>query len=107
MQTVHVYRLHPHPQLFACLKAAQMEAANVWNRCCEVHKQARMTHTKWPGRDALQQATKGQFALHSQSVQMVVHAFVATIATTRQLRQTHPQMHMRYPWRTKRLYPVK
>jgi putative transposase len=107
MHTVHVYRLHPRPKLFACLKAAQMEAANVWTRCCEVHKQARMTHTKWPGRDALQQATKGHFALHSQSVQMVVRAFLATIATTRQLRQSHPQMHMKYPWRTKRFYPVK
>jgi putative transposase len=107
MQTMHVYRLHPRPKLFAYLKAAQMEAAQVWNCCCEVHKQARMTHTRWPGRSALQKATKGQFALHSQSVQMVVHAFVATIATTRQLRQTHPNMQMKYPWRTKRFYPVK
>jgi len=107
MQIVHIYRLHPRPKLFACLKAAQMEAASVWNLCCEVHKQARTSHTRWPGRDALQQATKGRFALHSQSVQMVVHAFLATIAITRQLRQSHPQMHMKYPWRTKRFYPVK
>ncbi len=66
-----------------------------------------MTHSKWPGRTELQRASKGQFALHSQSVQMVVHAFLATIATTRQLRQTHPRMNMKYPWRTKRFYPVK
>ncbi len=52
-------------------------------------------------------ATKGQFALHSQSVQMVVHAFLANIETTRKLRQTHPQMKMKYPWREKRFYPVK
>src|ERR1700704_3201812 len=104
---VRVYRLQPTPKLFACLKAAQMEAAKVWNLCCEVHKQARMAHAKWPGRNELQKATKGQFALHSQSVQMVVHAFLANIDTTRQLRQTHPQMQMKYPWRTKRFYPVK
>jgi hypothetical protein len=55
----------------------------------------------------LQKATKGQFALHSQSVQMVVHAFLANIDTTRQLRQTHPQMKMKYPWGEKRFYPVK
>ena len=73
MHTVRVYRLHPTPKLFACLKAAQMEAARVWNLCCEIHKQARMAHSKWPGRHELQQATKGQFALHSLSVQMVVH----------------------------------
>ncbi len=84
-----------------------MEAARVWNLCCETHKQGRMAHTKWPGRNELQKATKGQFALYSQSVQMVVHAFLAAIETTRQLRQTHPQMKMKYPWREKRFYPVK
>jgi len=107
MNTVRVYRLQPTPKLFACLKAAQREAAKVWNLCCEIHKQARMEHAKWPGRNELQKATKGQFALHSQSVQMVVHAFLANIDTTRQLRQTHPQMKMKYPWREKRFYPVK
>ncbi|GHO58692.1 hypothetical protein KSB_71670 [Ktedonobacter robiniae] len=55
----------------------------------------------------MQKATKGRFALQSQSVQMVVAAFLATIQTTRQLRHTHPQMKMKYPWRTKRFYPVK
>jgi len=83
-----------------------MEAAKVWNLCGEIHKQARMSHTKWPGRNELQKATKGQFALHSQSVQMVVHAFLANIDTTRKLRQSH-QMKMKYPWREKRFYPVK
>jgi putative transposase len=66
-----------------------------------------MSHAKWPGRNELQKATKGQFALQSQSVQMVVHAFLANIATTRKLRQTHPQMKMKYPWREKRFFPVK
>ena len=38
---------------------------------------------------------------------MVVHAFLANIDTTRQFRQTYPQMQMKYPWREKRFYPVK
>jgi putative transposase len=38
---------------------------------------------------------------------MVVHAFLANIQTTRTLRKEHPQMRMKYPWRTKRFYPVK
>src|SRR6266571_7266180 len=88
------------------MKTVQQEAAQVWNCCMEIHKQTRMTHAKWPGRNALQKATKGRFALHSQSVQMIVHAFLANIDTTRQLRQSHPQMKMKYPWRTKRFYPV-
>jgi len=96
MKTVHIYQLSPTAKLFACMRDAQMEAARVWNLCCEIHKQARMDHAKWPGRSDLQKATAGQFALHSQSVQMVVHAFLANIDTTRQLRQTHPQMKMKY-----------
>ncbi len=84
-----------------------MEAGAVWNACMETHKAARVAHKKWPGRNELQRTTKGKFALHSQSVQMVVHAFLANVETTRELRQTHPQMQMKYPWRTKRFYPVK
>jgi putative transposase len=81
-----------------------MEAAQVWNYCMETHKEARLTHAKWPGRSALQKATKGRFALHSQSVQMIAHAFLANVDTTRQLKPTHPKM--RYPYKTKRFYPV-
>src|SRR6266581_6891059 len=105
MNTVHVYRIQPTRNLFQRLKAAQMEAAKVWNLCCELHKQARLSHATWPGRDALQKATKGgQFALHSQSIQMVVHAFLANIETTRQLKPSNPKM--RYPYKERRFYPV-
>src|SRR5579864_6448384 len=107
MHTVRICRLdHLSPALFQRLKAAQTEAAQVWNACCERHKEARATRSKWPGQNDLQQATKGRFALHSQSVQMIVHAFLATIDATRQLRTTHPKMCMKYPWKTKRFYPV-
>ncbi len=82
-----------------------MEAAQVWNACCELHKTARLAHTKWPGRNELQKATKGRFALHSQSVQMIVHAFLANVLATRQLKPSNPKM--KYPWKTKRFYPVK
>ncbi|GHO60938.1 transposase [Ktedonobacter robiniae] len=108
MQMVKIYQLnHLSRKQFQCLKAAQMEAAQVWDCCMETRKSARLAHLPWPGRDALQKATKGRFALHSQSVQMVVAAFLANVQTTRQLRHTHPQMKMKYPWRIKRFYPVK
>src|SRR6266700_1197704 len=107
MKTVRVYRLkHLSKSQFNRLKAAQGEAAQVWNACMETHKAARQTHAPWPRRHELQQVTKGKYALHSQSIQMVVHAFLANVETTRQLRKTHPQMKMKYPWRTKRFYPV-
>ncbi|HEY3992250.1 MAG TPA: transposase [Ktedonobacteraceae bacterium] len=109
MNTVKIYPLNQlSGKQFQRCKVAQMEAAKVWNVCMATHKAARLTHAKWPGRDELQKATKGrQFALHSQSVQMVAGTFLANIKTTQELRQTHPHMQMKYPWRTKRFYPVK
>jgi putative transposase len=107
MQTIRIYQLdHLSLTMFRRLKVAQMEAARVWNRCCEHHQETRMSHAKWPGRNELQQATKRQFALHSQSVQMVVHAFLANIDPTHRLKKTHPQMEMKYPYKPKRFYPV-
>ena len=98
MKTIRVYRLdHLSRSQFSRLKAAQQEAAQVWNLCMETHIQARMAHAKWPGRKELQKSTKGKFALHSQSVQMIVHAFLANVETTRKLRKEHPQMRMKYP----------
>jgi hypothetical protein len=37
----------------------------------------------------------------------IVHAFLANVETTRTLRREHQEMLTRYPWRTKRFYPVK
>src|ERR1700730_14943692 len=103
MHTVRIYRLaHLSSRLFQRLKAAQMESAQTWNMCCELHKEARRTGSKWPSRNELQRATKRHFALCAQSVQMVAHAFIANIEITRKLRATHPKMRMKYPWRTKR-----
>jgi putative transposase len=107
MKTVRVYRLdHLSPSQFGRLKAAQQEAAQVWNFCVETHKEARLSHAPGPGRNDLQRATKGRYGPHSQSVQMVVHAFLANIQTTRRLRKEHPEMRMKYPWRKIRYYPV-
>ncbi len=107
MKTIRIYRLdNLSTSQFKRLKAAQMEAAKVWNSCMATHKQARLDHTQWPGEQDLRDLVKGRFALHSQSIQAIVRMFVTTIATTRELRKTHPHMQMKYPWRTKRFYPV-
>ena len=107
MNTVKIYPLnHLSKAQFHRLREAQMEAARVWNACVEFHLTARLSHTAWPGRSALQKATKGRYVLHSQSIQMVVHAFLANIETTKQLRQRHPEMQMKYPYKQKRFYPV-
>lgn len=46
----------------------QEEAAWVWNACKDLHQEARRNGARWPNRDTLQKATKGRFALHSQTV---------------------------------------
>src|SRR5215472_2776009 len=107
METVRIYRLKGlAPATRERLRAAQMEAARVWNLCCQRHQDARLGHLPWPGRDELQQATKGgQFALHSQSIQMLCHQFLANVETTRQLKPTHPRM--RYPYKPKTYMTVQ
>ena len=102
MKTIRVYQLnHLAPMLFHRLKEAQMEAA-FWIRVNgNNNRLVSNTSDDMAGGSDLQQVTKGHFALHSQSVQMVVHAFLSNIDTTRELRLTHPHMQMKYPWRTK------
>ncbi|MGO8948218.1 MAG: transposase, partial [Ktedonobacterales bacterium] len=84
--------------------AAQREAAAVWTLCQDLHLSARQQRTPWPGQDAFHQATKGRFALHSQTVQAIFRAFVGNVDTTRELRKTNPKI--RYPYKDKRFYPL-
>jgi putative transposase len=105
MEAVRIYRLTGLcPRYQARLRAAQMEAARVWMLCRDLHLAARQDRTRWPNRDELQRATKGQFALQSQTVQMICHAFLANIETTRELRKTNPHIH--YPYKEKRYHPL-
>ncbi len=89
----------------AMIRAGQMEAARVWTVCRDMHIAARQEHGQWPKRDALQKATKGRFSLHSQSVQMVTHAFLANVDTAQQLR-TQSRTKIRYPYKDKTFYPL-
>lgn len=86
------------------IRLGRMEAAKVWTKCRDLHLAARKDGSKWPNKDTLQKATKG-FGLHSQSAQMVCHAFLANIDTTTQLRRSG-RKEIRYPWRDKLFYPL-
>lgn len=104
-----VVRVHIFPSLprktLAIISAGRAQASQVWNACRDLHAQARKEGAPWPNRDALQKATKGRFALHSQSVQMICHAFLANVDTTSRLR-AKGNRKARYPWRDKRYYPL-
>jgi putative transposase len=107
METVRIYRLkNLDRRTRARLKDAQREAARVWMYCLGRHQTARNERTRWPDRDGLQRETKGgQFALHSQSIQMVCQQFLANVQTSKQLRQMNPQHH--YPYHSKRYMTVQ
>ena len=71
----------------------------------EAHKKCRKSQTPWLNQTQLQKQTKGKYELHSQSVQMVVQAFLANVDSTRANRRAGIK-NMKYPWRTKGFYPV-
>lgn len=105
LQTVRILQLPNLPDSVRTgIRNGRMEAAKVWTRCRDLHLAARKDSTKWPNKDMLQKATKG-FGLHSQSAQMVCHAFLANIDTTTQLRRSG-RKEIRYPWRDKLFYPL-
>ena len=106
MQTTKIYRLpYQQAQVFQRLKAAQIESARVWNECMEAHKECRINQTSWLNQTQLQKLTKGKYELHSQSIQMVCQAFLANIDSTKANRRSGLKK-IKYPWRTKRFYPV-
>ena len=105
METVRIYRLTGlRPRYQARLCAAQMEAAQVWTLCRDMHLAARRQRTSWPGENDFQRATRGRFALHSQTTQAIFRAFVGTIEATREWRKTNRKI--RYPYKDKRFYPL-
>jgi putative transposase len=106
MQTVRIYRLKDlDRQTRERLRAAQLEAARVWRYCLERHQTARLARTHWPDRDDFQRETKGgQYALHSQSIQLVCQQFLANVETIKHLRQGNPRH--RYPYRPKKYRTV-
>jgi putative transposase len=107
--TASVVRIFAFPGLprsaLAAISAGRTESAKVWVHCRNLHLAARKDKTAWPNRAALQKAVKGQFALHSQSAQMVCHAFLANVETTAENRR-QGRHEMKYPWRDKRYYPL-
>ena len=105
VETIAIYLLPTLPSsLRRRLYAAQHEAACVWTLCRDRHLAARQQHTRWPDRDDLQRATKGGFALHSQTVQMICHQFLANVEATRERRLTNRRI--RYPYKDKRFFPL-
>jgi len=87
------------------VRAAQLETARLYEHCIELHAQARAAKAPWPKRKQLQEATRGRYALHSQTLQMVCHEFLSNVETTAQLRRQGDRK-ARYPARSAKYRPL-
>ena len=92
----------------ARLREAQIEAGKLWTDIVKLHAEARAGKTKWPTRDTLQKATKGKYALHSQTIQMLCHQLLANVEATAERRRSEPKSRswLKYPYREKTFFPL-
>ena len=90
------------------------ESARVWNLCMEMHRESRGRklgtalvgdESRWPGTREFHMATKGKFALHSQSVQQVFRALYGAVMMT-STKRSNGDVTAQYPNKPKRLYPL-
>jgi len=84
---------------------ARRESARLWNRLVKLHKYCRKRHWPWPSKYQLQKHFKGQFELHSQSIQALIDKFSANIDSTRTKRKKGDKA-ARYPWKDQKRYQV-
>ena len=86
--------------------AGAIESGRIWDDCKAMFQRAMTERKRWPTWAQLRAATKGKYALHSQTVQAVAKCVQTTFANTRLLRRTHPEMRMRYPYHSKHHYAL-
>ena len=91
--------------MLARISDGRTESAKVWMHCRDKHRAARQENASWPKRNDLQSSIKGRCGLHSQSAQMVCHAFLGNVDATYESRRNGDRK-ARYPWRDKRYYPL-
>ena len=89
-------------RLFECNRVSAL----VWNACLDVSKEyALQSGGKWINKTRLQQAIKGQFPLHSQSVQAVAHKYLDARDAAQKARLIG--YRNKYPWRHKKHFNTK
>jgi putative transposase len=102
-----VYRFPPStPAQRQQIRDAQMEAARVYDLCCEMHRATRAERAPWPKLMDFQAATRGgKFALHSQTTQLVFHEFLANVETACELRRGGDR-RAQYPKKSAKYRPL-
>ena len=89
-------------KLFECNRIS----GQIWNDCLEVAKEYSLSNDgKWIGKSDLQAALKGQYPMHSQSVQAVCHKYL--FSRDAALKAKKKGFVNKYPYRTKKHFPTK
>jgi len=63
---------------------------------------------EWPDRCELHEFTKGNYALHSQSIQQIAYQLLANVDATDERRRNDPKCRgwLKYPYKDKKFFPV-
>jgi|SRR5579859_4258294 len=86
--TVQLVHLRLNAAQMAHCQALRREAGRCWTALVQAHLASRAG--LWLDEGALKTQFKGQFALHSQTVQALAEKLIANVETARELRKTDP-----------------
>lgn len=88
--------------LFACNRIS----AQIWNTCLELAKEHHQKTGSWIDRKTFHFATKGQYPIHSQSIQAVYERYLDARENAQKARALG-YTHIRYPYKEKRHFNTK
>ncbi|MHB8075637.1 RNA-guided endonuclease InsQ/TnpB family protein [Desulfosporosinus fructosivorans] len=89
-------------RLFACNRTS----ANVWNDCLGLAKEHFQKNGRWIDRGSLHLATKGQYPVHSQSIQAVYEKYIDARENAHKARALG-FTQIRYPYKEKMHFNTK
>ena len=86
------------------LKETQIEAARCWNDILAISKEHYKAGNGWISKGDLQKALKGNYKLHSQTIQALTDRFCGNRKTAAENRRQG--LDTRYPWREKQFVTI-
>ena len=89
-------------KLFACNRTSAL----VWNDCLSLAREHHQQTAKWIPKSALHLATKGNYPIHSQSVQAVFEKYVDARENAKRARE-QGYARVRYPYKEKKHFNTK
>jgi putative transposase len=105
---IRVAKLEFHASQSALYKLFELNrlSAVVYNDCLAIAKAFHQSTGKWIGKTELQQAVKGKYPMHSQSVQAVCHKYLWARDNTHKAIQKSVAT-ARYPYKEKKHFNTK